>query len=738
MTFAMTATRPSHAPHSPWAPTRPPKAPITAPVTAPGPRHAIAAACWVTLSLLPGLVAAQAASTSTYAGPGIHVAQSVQITGQHYDNAVGSSDAASQGVIRAELLKSRPALRPGEVLEFVPGVIVTQHSGDGKANQYFLRGFNLDHGTDFATSVNGMPVNMPSHGHGQGYTDLNFLLPELVERIAYRKGPYFAGSGDFAAAGGADIAYRTRLEAPFVQLTLGERGYRRAVAAGSAELQPGVTALAALEWMGNDGPWTTPEGLQRRNAVFTLSGGTAAQGWQASAMAYSARWTSTDQVPEHLIGGTLDGRSFGRFDALDSSDGGKTSRYSLSGQWHRLGAAGSTRVSAYAMRYRLQLWSNFTYALDRPDTGDQFEQRDQRSIYGLSASHSIEHSLGGLAARSELGAQLRHDRIRVGLYDTATRQVLGTTRDDQLRETLGGLYGQTALEFTPWLRGVFGLRADRIQASVSSLTRAENSGRAAATQWSPRGSLVFGPFAALGRTEFFINAGRGLHSNDARGMTIRTDPKTGDPADAVPPLAASRGWELGMRTEVLPGLQSSLALWRLNADSELVYVGDAGATEASSASRRHGVEFNNRWQPVPWLLLDADLAWTHARFANGDHIPNAVDRVASLAATLRKLGPWSASLNWRYLGSGALVEDNSVRSDSAITTNLRLNYSLPAQWGLGRHSELSLDVFNLFDRKVHDIQYYYESKLAGQDAWTGRHVHPAEPRTLRLTMKLGF
>ena len=683
--------------------------------------------------LSPLAAAAQTAVAAADTPP-----QQVQVTGQHYDNAVGSSDAASQGTIRAELLKSRPALRPGEVLEFVPGVIVTQHSGDGKANQYFLRGFNLDHGTDFATSVNGMPVNMPTHGHGQGYSDLNFLLPELVDRIAYRKGPYFASSGNFSAAGAADIAYRTRLDAPFAQLTLGQRGYQRAVAAGSAELRPGLHALAAVEGMGNDGPWTVPEGLRRRNGVFTLSGGTAAEGWQASAMAYSARWTATDQVPEHLIGGTLAGRPFGRFDAVDASDGGETSRLSLSGAWHRQTAGGTTRVSAYALRYRLQLWSNFTYALERPDTGDQFSQRDHRSVYGLSASHAFEHSLAGLHARSELGLQLRHDRIRVGLLDTEARQPLRTTRDDAVRESLAGVHGQTTLEFTPWLRGVVGLRADRLRARVNSLSLADNSGSAGATLWSPKGTLVFGPFPALAKTEFFVNTGRGLHSNDARGMTIRTDPKTGAPADPVPPLVAARGWELGVRTEAVPGLQSSLALWRLSSDSELVYVGDAGATEAAAASRRRGVEFNNRWQPAPWLLVDADLAWTRARFVNGDRVPNAVDRVASLAATLRKLGPWSASLNWRYLGSGALTEDNRLRSTPAVTTNLRLNYQLPAAWGLGRGSELTLDVFNLFDRRVDDIQYAYESKLPGQDAWCGRHVHPAEPRTMRLTWRLGF
>lgn len=684
---------------------------------------------------LAACLAPLALSAQTAAQPEPPAPQQVQISGQHYDNAVGSSDAASQGVIRAELLKSRPALRPGEILEFVPGVIVTQHSGDGKANQYFLRGFNLDHGTDFATTVNGMPVNMPSHGHGQGYSDLNFLLPELVDRIAYRKGPYFARNGDFASAGSADIAYRTRLDAPFAQLTLGRHGYQRAVAAGSTDIGPGLHALGAVEWMGNDGPWTVAEGLRRRNGVFTLSGGTEAQGWQASAMAYSARWTSTDQIPEHLIGSVYNGRSFGRYDAVDASDGGETRRVSLSGDWHRRSSAGTTRLSAYAMRYRMDLWSNFSFALERPDSGDQFGQHDARSVWGLAASHAVQHGLGNLAATTEFGAQLRHDRIRVGLYDTQLRQTIATTREDDVRQTLGGVYGQTALEFTPWLRGVFGLRADQLRTRVDALTLAANSGRASATQWSPKASLVFGPF---NRTEFFVNAGRGLHSNDARGTTIRTDPKTGEAADKVPPLVASQGWELGLRSEALPGLQTSLALWRLASDSELVYIGDAGATEASAASRRRGLEFNNRWQPVPWLLVDADFAWTHARFANGERIPNSVDRVASLAATLRKLGPWSASLNWRYLGAGPLVEDNSVRSIPAITTNLRLNWQLPNAWGLGRDSELTLDVFNLFDRKVYDIQYVYESQLPGQDAWTGRHVHPAEPRTMRVTFKLGF
>ncbi len=683
-----------------------------------------------TLSLLTCATAcAQSAATDASAP------QRVDITGRHYDNAVGSSDAASQGVITSELLKSRPALRPGELLEFVPGVIVTQHSGDGKANQYFLRGFNLDHGTDFATSVSGMPVNMPTHGHGQGYSDLNFLIPELVDRIEYRKGPYFAKSGDFASAGSADIVYRSRLDAPFGALTLGQRGFRRGVVAGSTEVAPDMVLLGAVELQRNDGPWSVPEGLSKSNGVLKLSAGTAAFGWSTSLMSYDAHWTSTDQIAQRLVdAGVYNGRPFGRFDSLDSTDGGQTHRTSLSADWHRQTDAGTTRVATYAIDYGLKLFSNFTYALERPADGDQFSQQDKRKVYGMSASHAFDHSLGSLPARSEFGAQVRQDRIRVGLFDTLARQVTAVTRDDDVRETLLGVYGQTAVELMPWLRTVVGLRADNARFQVDSLSQPANSGSASDHLLSPKLSLVLGPWA---KTEFFVNAGRGFHSNDARGTTATIDPKSGDPIDKVPGLVASRGMELGARSEWIPGLQSSLALWMLDFNSELVYVGDAGATEPNRPSTRRGVEWNNRWIPLPWLLVDADLAWTHARFSDfdpaGDHIPNSVDKVASIALTARELGPWSASVQWRYLGSGALIEDNSVRSNSSLTTNLRLSRKL---W---RGSELTVDVFNLFDRKVNDIEYFYESQLATETVPVAdRHIHPAEPRTVRLTLQVGF
>ena len=672
---------------------------------------------------------------ANHGGPVTGAPQTIIIQGGHYDNAVGTQDAASAGTIRRELLQSRPAQRPGEVLEFVPGVIVTQHSGDGKANQYFLRGFNLDHGTDFATRINGMPVNMPTHGHGQGYSDMNFLLPELVDRVEYRKGPYFATVGDFGAAGSADIQYVNSVAAPFAQLTLGESGYRRAVAGGSGLVSAGVTALGALEVMNTDGPWTVPERVRKLNGVFTLSGGTRAQGWHVAALAYRSRWTATDQVPQRLIdAGSFNGRPFGRFDSLDPTTGGEAHRTSLSGDWHVDTATGRTQVSAYALRYDLDLNSNFTYALERPADGDQFKQTDKRTVYGADAEHTFNHDVGPFLARTVAGMQLRHDRIRVGLFDSVARRITNTVREDEVRQTQLGVFAQTSLEFTPELRAVLGLRADRLQARVNALTLPVNGGSASDTQLSPKLTMVW---SATPKTELFFNMGRGFHSNDARGMTVRTNPKGGDPVDSVPALVPLTGFEIGLRTQAVSGLQSSVSVWGLRSASELVYIGDAGATEASLASRRRGIEFSNRWQPVPWFLFDADIAFSHARLNDGSRIPNAIDRVASVAGTLKNLDGWTASLQWRYLGAGALAEDNSVRSFPSSTFNLRATKALGKV--LGAQASVTLDVFNLFDRKVNDIQYFYDSQVPGEAAPVAdRHVHPAEPRNLRLTLQASF
>ncbi|NCZ47642.1 MAG: TonB-dependent receptor [Betaproteobacteria bacterium] len=633
---------------------------------------------------------------------GAHAHESSQIVVfGHYANDIGSSDSASQGVIGPELLSNRALLRPAEVLEYIPGMVVTQHSGDGKANQYFLRGMNLDHGTDFATTVNGVPINMPSHGHGHGYSDLNVLIPELVSRIQYRKGPYFAAEGDFSSAGSASIMYRSQLDKPIAAVSVGQRGYLRAIAAGSREIADGVTLLAAVERLNNDGPWTTPEGLRKANLLFTVSGGTPRENWSTSLSAYSAYWNSTDQVPQRLIdAGSYLGRPFGRFDSLDPSDGARTSRLSLSGNWQRSRDDQITALQWYLIKYDLDLYSNFTYALDR--ASDQFAQKDHRSVLGANAFRTWISDLGSERSMlNTLGVQVRQDQIRVGLFDTVQRQIEGAVRDDRVRQTILGIYGQNELKWTSWFRTLAGIRADQLQADVTSFVLAENTGSASAFKVSPKMSMIFGPWH---KTELFVNAGRGFHSNDARGMVARIDPKTGLEVDRVPGLVSSRGREIGVKTEVIPHLQSAIAFWKLDFDSELVYVGDAGNTEASRPSRRSGIEWSNHWTPNEQVLVDVNLAWTRPRYADndpaGNAIVNATQRVANLTFALRNLGLWSGSLGVRYIGSAPLIEDNSVRSLCSVTTNLR------AIRRVTNDIQVAVDVLNLADRKNNDISYY--------------------------------
>ncbi|MEG1114882.1 MAG: TonB-dependent receptor plug domain-containing protein, partial [Janthinobacterium sp.] len=382
-------------------------------------------------------------------------ARTVRVTG-HYDNAVGTSDAASQGVITSELIVNRPALRTGELLEFVPGLIVTQHSGDGKANQYFLRGFNLDHGTDFATHVDGMPVNMRTHAHGQGYSDLNFLIPELVQRIDYKKGPYFAGEGDFASAGAARIRLADKLPQGQASVSLGQHGYVRAVVADSLDAGPGAL-LYGLEVNRNNGPWDVPEGVRKYSGVLRYSQGTLDDGFSVTAMAYKNSWNATDQVPLRAVESGL----IGRFGSLAPSDGGDTSRASLSYALRRRTQNRLFEFDAYLIGSQLELNSDFTYFLANPATGDQFQQRERRTVAGVNASESWTTGLFGLSLRNKLGVQARYDRLSpVGLYSTVERIRQATVREDRVREASVGLYGENTTQWLPWLRSVAGLRYD--------------------------------------------------------------------------------------------------------------------------------------------------------------------------------------------------------------------------------------------------------------------------------------
>lgn len=659
-----------------------------------------------------------------------HVLDEVEIVG-HAEDSTGERHSASQGRIAASALMARPLLRPADVLEQVPGMVVTQHSGDGKANQYFLRGINLDHGSDFASTVNGVPVNLPSHAHGQGYSDLNFLMPELVQSASYRKGPYQARDGDFSAAGAADWVYRTQLDRPFSDLTLGQRGYARAIAAASQNLTHGQTLLGAVERLNNDGPWTVAEGLRKTNTLLTLSDGSAAHGWSTSWQNYRAHWTATDQVPQRLLNaGIYQGQGFGLYDSVDPSDGGSTARSSLSGEWHQRQPDSATFVNAYVLRYDMDLYANFSYAM-RSASGDQFNQRDHRQVWGAAASHAWWVDVDTPHAMvNTLGLQLRQDDVDLGLYDSAQRVVGSAVRIDQVAQRMWGVYGESDMRWHPQLRTIWGLRWDQYTARVNSVLLPDNSGMQRSQQRSPKLSVVLGPW---GQSEFFVNAGHGFHSNDARGTTATIDPRSGSAITPVPGLVRARGQEVGMRTQAVPTLQTTVALWRLDFDSELHYLGDTGGTEAGRPSHRVGLEWTQHWMPSATWELDTNIAWTRPRYSDGPaaqaYIPNAVRRVAQLAATARRMGPWTASMGWRYIGPAALSDDNGVQSHASITSNLRLTRVVDAQL------RVSVDVLNLSNRRHDDIAYFYASRLPGEaTAVNDVHVHPGEPRSLRLNL----
>ncbi|MBL8491808.1 MAG: TonB-dependent receptor, partial [Rhodocyclaceae bacterium] len=592
-----------------------------------------------------------AASAALAAGPalsgGIPTLREVEIhAGQ--DGFPGSADSASEGTVTKEQLATRPLLRPGEVLEIVPGLIISQHSGDGKANQYYLRGFNLDHGTDCATWVMGMPANMPTHAHGQGYTDLNFLMPELIERIQYRKGPYRADQGDFSATGSVSIEYARVLPSAFAELGLGQNGYRRGLVAGSPRAGPG-NLLYGLEWQEANGPWVLPENYGKLNGVLRWSWGTEENGGAVTALGYRARWSATDQVPQRAI----DAGTISRFGTVDPTDGGRTSRYSLSGEWARGDAATRSRASAYAIRSAVDLWSNFTFFMDNPALGDQFLQSERRSVLGGQVAHTRFTRFVGRPAEFTIGAQVRRDRLDpVALRLDSARQTHRTVREDRVTQTGIGLYAEGLVYWTDWLRSIAGLRADHYSFDIASSLPA-NSGRASDRLASPKLTVVLGPWA---KTELFLNHGYGFHSNDARGATTRVNPDPRDPGflaavDPVKPLVKARAMELGLRTAAVPGLVSSLALWRLDIDSELLFVGDAGTTEPSRPSRRQGVEWANWWTPLAGLTVDADLAASRARFRDvdpaGDRIPGAIERTVSVGVAWDDKGRWFGGLRLR-------------------------------------------------------------------------------------------
>jgi outer membrane receptor protein involved in Fe transport len=664
-----------------------------------------------------------AAAEAPAADTGAKVSE-VVVTASTLD-LIGQATTSSEGAVTKLELELRPVYRVGQLLETVPGLVVTVHSGEGKANQYLLRGFNLDHGTDLATFVGGMPVNARVHAHGQGYTDLNFLIPELANGINFTKGPYYADEGDFASVGSTHMAFVNDLPAQ-ITASVGTVGDARLFAGRSFEFADDSHLVVAGEGVHLDGPWDHPDNLRKMNAAARYVYGARNDGFSVTGLYYRGIWSATTDQPQRAIDQGL----IGRFGTLDPSDGGQSERFSLSFEGaHALGL-GRISGGAYVVRSQLTLFNNFTHFLDDPIHGDQHGQNDRRLLAGGEVRYDFESMLGGVEAETSVGLQTRFDRVYLDARHTERRQVLDTLIADRVREWNVSAFGMTTLRFGDYVRVIGGLRVDKFSGQDANLVGGV-SGDEDQTLVQPKGSLVLGPWRD---TELYLSAGRGFHSNDVRAGTLAEVGVIARP----PFLVRSTGYEVGVRTRVIPHLQLAATVFEMSFDSELTYNADAGQTEAGRPGRRRGVEITAQYRPAHWIELNANLAFSQARYTDsypaGSHIEDAPSFVGSVGALVDNLGPWFGAIQFRDLGEHALVPDNSVRSAGYKELNLNVGYKI------SETLKVQLDVFNVTNAKTDAADYLYTDRLPGEPAAGVQdlHIHPLEPISARLAVTARF
>ncbi len=656
--------------------------------------------------------------------PGADALQEVVVTAERL-RLIGTVTTASEGVVVNAELALAPAYRPGQLLETVPGLDVTSHSGEGKANQYLMRGYNLDHGTDLAIYVDDMPVNEPTHAHGQGYTDVNFMIPELATNIRYSKGTYYASEGD--------VNYLNVMDDQ-VGFTAGTLGFQRLFGAGSHSLGAG-TLLGAFELQHYDGPWDSPDDQRKINAVVRYSEGDDRDGVTVTGMFYHGVWNSTtDQPVRALNEGLID-----RFGTLDPSDGGSAQRGSLSARLFKEAAGGSLSANAYVINNQLTLWNDFTHFLVDPVNGDQEAQHENRVTVGGGAHFGRDDALFGARNEWLAGASTRFDLNEVWRVPTAGRVTLPASADpldfserDRVHLANVAVYGQVITHWQSWLRTVVGLREDGIWGSDLGT----NPGSAHASLFQPKVSVIVTPWTT---TEFYLSAGRGFHSDDLRG--VNQAQITG--AAGAPLIARQDGEEVGVRQQVGRQVAITLALFSLDAQSETTYDPDAGQDTAGPASRRRGFELNVTYQVAAWLELYGSYSADHARFTTpfddgtghvGEYLPNAPFATGSFAAYIKDLGAWSGGLQYRYLGAYPLSSDGAIRGSGYGEWNADVRYRRADGW------QLALGVYNLTNKKANAAEFWYVDRLAGEpaDGVADVHVHPLEPISTRLTLSKTF
>jgi hypothetical protein len=700
--------------------------------------------------------------------------QEITVTAQRLA-LLGTAQTASEGIVTDEELQLLPTYRPGQLLETVPGLIVTLHSGEGKANQYLMRGYNLDHGTDLQTYVDGMPINQPTHAHGQGYTDLNFLIPELADGLTYTKGPYYANVGDFGAVGSVRVGYRDEIPDQ-VSATVGMYGFQRILTAGSTELGAGHL-LAALELQHYDGRLDTPDDQRKENFVLRYSHGDEHDGYSLTGSLYHGLWTNTTDIPLRAI---AEGLVPGPYGTLDPSDGGRAWRSSLSFNGHETLGNGEFTTSAYFIDNQLHLYNNFMHYLADPTHGDQEDQIENRKAAGGQANYTLTVPMGSIPNELSVGLSTRYDLLHVGRDPSEERITVPAedsppsfTNDDRVWLFSGAVHVQAITHWTSRFRTVLGFREDYqhgtdidYEAALHETAGYANTGTAQQQLPQPKGSLIF---TATDSLEFYASAGRGFHSADLRGVNQDVSVDLGLPHTHL--LSKQEGQEVGVRATPAPNLTLTFALFNLWQQSETIIDPDVGADSAGPPSRRFGFELNATYRINRYLEFYGSVSGDHTRFTQpfddgtgheGTYITDAPVATGSLALYLTDLGPWSGGLSYRYLGnyplssgpcnnSAALhdfpgVATSCVNAPTASgqvngkgfgETNLDVRHALPDQWSA------SMGIYNLFNVHAAAAEFWYVDRLQNEiasyrDGRADVHEHPLEPVMVRLTLAKQF
>ncbi len=700
--------------------------------------------------------------------------EEITVTAQRIE-LIGQASTASEGVVADQEIQLAPAYRPGQLLETVPGLIVTLHSGEGKANQYLLRGYNLDHGTDLATFVDDMPVNQVTHAHGQGYTDLNFMIPELADGITYTKGPYYPAIGDFGAVGSVHVSYRDTIEDQ-LSATVGTLSFQRMFAAGSTAVADG-NLLAALEVQHYDGPFLTPDDARKENVVLRYSHGDEQEGYTATAMYYHQDWTNTTDIPVRAV---TEGLVFDRFGTLDPTDGGHSQRGSLSLGLHSTLGEGKFLASGFFEYSQLHIFNDFTHYLFNADQGDQEDQFEHRKVIGGSSSYALPVPLGSIPNEMSVGVITRYDLLKVGRAPSVDQTDLPSntapvtfSNNDDVYLFAGGTYLQAITHWTSTLRSVIGVRDDYQHASDNDLLAAfhetagyTNGGTVRQNLVQPKGSLIYTPIDSL---EFYASAGRGFHSADVRGVNQDESVDLGLPHTNL--LSKQEGQELGVRAAVQRDLTFTFAVFNLWQQSETIIDPDVGADSAGPPSRRYGYELNVTFEINRYLEFYGSYSGDHTRFTHplddgtghlGTYITDAPVATGSFAIYLKDLGRWSGGINYRYLGnyplsSGPCVNSAAVHDFPEVATscanaptapgqvngkgfgelNLDARYAFPAGWSA------ALGVYNVLNTHAAAAEFWYVDRLKNEidtypDGRADVHEHPLEPIMARLTVTKKF